>query len=90
LIANVLLGIGVFIAVCGWRALDFTNTNLMISSSASSGFARFDKAYIYLGGVALPLYDLLSYPSNPRCGMRCSRNTATYSSWAILLIFTKT
>jgi hypothetical protein len=51
LVANVMLGIGVFIATCGWRALDFTNINLMMSSSASSGFARFDKAHIYLGGV---------------------------------------
>jgi hypothetical protein len=51
LVANVLLGIGAFVAVCGWRALDFTNTNLVMSSSASSGIARFDKGQTYVAGV---------------------------------------
>jgi hypothetical protein len=51
LVANILLGISAFVVMCGWRALDFTNTNLVMSSSASSGIARFDKAHIYVAGV---------------------------------------
>jgi hypothetical protein len=74
LVANVLLGIGAFVAVCGWRALDFTNTNLVMSSSASSGFARFDKAITYLGGVVYrsePFsWDILrTYSINPPDGI---------------------
>jgi hypothetical protein len=36
LIANVLLGIGAFVAVCGWRALDFTNTKLVMASGVKT------------------------------------------------------
>jgi hypothetical protein len=43
LIANVLLGISAFFAVCGWRALDFTNTNLVMAGG--------DKTQTYLSGI---------------------------------------
>ena len=33
LVANVLLSIGAFVILCGWRALDFTNINLVMTSS---------------------------------------------------------
>jgi hypothetical protein len=53
LVANILLGIGAFVAMCGWRALDFTNTNLVMSSSgmASSGRASLDKTQSYLASM---------------------------------------
>jgi hypothetical protein len=43
LIVNVLLGIGAFVAVCGWRALDFTNTRLVMFGG--------DPTMAYLAGV---------------------------------------
>jgi hypothetical protein len=51
LVAGVLLGVGAFVTVCGWRVLDFTNINFLMSSGASSGIARFDKSFVYLGSM---------------------------------------
>jgi hypothetical protein len=47
LTANVLLGIGAFVVVCGWRALDFTNIKLMMAPGYG---AAFDRTQIYLAG----------------------------------------